>query len=364
MKILMTTDTLGGVWTYCMELCHILQEYGVEIHLASMGALPSAKQREEVDALQNVKIYPSDFKLEWMQDCEEDLVKARKWIVELGREIDPDLIHLNNYMPLDFDNKPVITVIHSCVATWWQAVKGEPAPAEWKSYRQLVKDSLENSSLVVGPTAAMLRQAVKTYGISTPTKVIYNGRDIKFSASARKQNFIFAMGRVWDEAKNLQILSNIADELSWPVYIAGDNENPSNGEKAETENVHFLGNLSFEEIKKWLSKASVFVSPSLYEPFGLAILEAAKAKCALVLSDIESLEELWLGAAVFFDPKEPKELKKQLQPLIENEMVRDYMAQQAAERAEYYSLQKMGKNYMESYEQLLQKETRKQKIKL
>lgn len=360
----MTADTLGGVWTYCMQLCHVLQGYGVEVHLASMGAIPSAKQQEEVSSLQNVNIYPSEFKLEWMQDCEEDLQKARKWILRLNRKIDPDLIHLNNYMPMDFDNKPVITVIHSCVATWWQAVKGKPAPAEWKSYRQLVKDSLENSSLVVGPTAAMLRQAMKTYGISTPTKVIYNGRDIKFSSSPKKEKFIFAMGRIWDEAKNLQLLSGIANELSWPVYIAGDDENPSNGEKSEPENVHFLGNLSSGEIQTWLEKSPIFVSPSLYEPFGLAILEAAKAKCALVLSDIETLEELWLGAAVFFNPKEKQDLKKQLQPLMENEMLRDYLAQQAAERAEYYSLQKMGEGYIESYEQLLQNKTSNQKIKL
>ena len=43
----------------------------------------------------------------------------------------------------------------------------------------------------------------------------------------------------------------------------------------------------------------IFVSVSRYEPFGLAVLEAAHAGCALVLSDIPTFRELWQGAASF-----------------------------------------------------------------
>jgi len=49
----------------------------------------------------------------------------------------------------------------------------------------------------------------------------------------------------------------------------------------------------------------VFASVSRYEPFGLAVLEAAQAACALVLSDIPTFRELWNGAAVFVPPEDP-----------------------------------------------------------
>jgi len=51
-----------------------------------------------------------------------------------------------------------------------------------------------------------------------------------------------------------------------------------------------------------MAGARVFASAARYEPFGLAVLEAAQAGCALVLSDIPSFRELWDGAAVFVAP--------------------------------------------------------------
>ncbi len=50
--------------------------------------------------------------------------------------------------------------------------------------------------------------------------------------------------------------------------------------------------------------SSVFASCARYEPFGLAVLEAAQAGMALVLSDIPSLREIWDGAAMFADPRD------------------------------------------------------------
>ena len=51
-----------------------------------------------------------------------------------------------------------------------------------------------------------------------------------------------------------------------------------------------------------MARTAVFVSPALYEPFGLAVLEAAQAGCALVLSDIPTFRELWDGVALFVAP--------------------------------------------------------------
>lgn len=357
-KILMTADTLGGVWTYSMELCRVLGTYGVEIHLAGLGAFPSKSQQKELGCLDHVKFYGSDFKLEWMQNCGEDLKKIRLWIQDLQKMIKPDIIHFNNYIPLKFDRTPVITVFHSCVDTWWQAVKGVSAPAgEWQEYKNLVKQSLEYSDLVVSPTAALLRNAMETYSFSTSTRVIRNGRRIKF-AKVEKENFILGMGRIWDEAKNLKILSEIAPELAWPVYIAGNNKDPNTGKEINIPNVNFLGNLSSNEIKNYLEKAAIFISPAKYEPFGLSILEAAKAKTALALSNIDTLQELWGGAANFFDPSEKLEVKRELIQLIENENFRKTMAGKACYRASSFSLSKMGEAYFDVYEALLKNSRR------
>jgi glycogen(starch) synthase len=53
--------------------------------------------------------------------------------------------------------------------------------------------------------------------------VIYNGRNKNQFHYAQKEPFIFSMGRAWDEAKNLSLLTEIAAKLDWPVYVAEDN---------------------------------------------------------------------------------------------------------------------------------------------
>src|SRR5256885_1138515 len=66
MKILMTADTIGGVWSYAMELCRSLSPMGIEVALATLGAPLSQTQRLEVARLTNVDVYESEYRLEWM----------------------------------------------------------------------------------------------------------------------------------------------------------------------------------------------------------------------------------------------------------------------------------------------------------
>jgi glycosyltransferase involved in cell wall biosynthesis len=74
----------------------------------------------------------------------------------------------------------------------------------------------------------------------------------------------------------------------------------------ELAHAQALGQLSAQEIGAWLARARIYASSALYEPFGLGVLEAAQAGCALVLSDIPTFHELWDGAAVFVDPNSPQ----------------------------------------------------------
>ena len=65
MRVLMTADTVGGVWTYALELARAL-EGDAEIVLATMGAPLSSDQWDEARALPNLEIYESRYRLEWM----------------------------------------------------------------------------------------------------------------------------------------------------------------------------------------------------------------------------------------------------------------------------------------------------------
>ncbi|SOC79493.1 Glycosyltransferase involved in cell wall bisynthesis [Salinimicrobium sediminis] len=357
MKVLMTTDTVGGVWVYSLELCRALEQYGVQVHLVAMGGWPSPAQQVEAEEIPNVTFYKSDYKLEWMKNPWKDVEQSRKWINCIYTTVQPDIVHFNNYAHVEEDwTAPVVTVFHSCVQTWWQAVKGKAAPQEWDQYTRTVKESLQASDIVVGPTQAILNKAQQAHGFTSEIKVIHNGRSINPAEAKPKEEMILCMGRMWDEAKNLPLLSKIAAKLPWPVYVAGEAVNPDTGVKCRLENVKFLGKLSAEEVQHWMQRASIFVSPTRYEPFGLAILEAAGNGCALVLSNLETLKELWQDVALFFDPEDEVEAEKTVLRLLESPQFLQELSEKAKERAATYSIDKMGAAYHRLYHEIMEKE--------
>src|SRR5215212_2320079 len=201
----MTADTVGGVWTYAIELTRALggRMDHVDFVLATMGALPSASQRAEVP--DNVRLVPSEYRLEWMDDPWPDLARAGAWLLDIEAAEAPDVVHLNGYAhgALPF-RAPKLVVGHSCVMTWWSAVRNEDAPPSWNEYREQVARGLRACDLVVAPTAWMLGALDERYAFDTPTRLIYNGRsDEQPTTGERPRTTVFSAGRLWDEAKNL-----------------------------------------------------------------------------------------------------------------------------------------------------------------
>jgi glycogen synthase len=352
-KILMTADTVGGVWTYALELIRSWEPYPIQVALATMGAALTAGQRAAVQRLPQVRLYESTFKLEWMDQPWQEIDQAGAWLLEIRDAFRPDLIHLNNFCHGHLPwGKPVVVVAHSCVLSWWQGVKGHPAPAEWDTYRHRVQQGLQAADLVVAPSRTMLQQAESLYGPFRHSQLIYNGRQSKWFAYKTKEPFIFSMGRVWDEAKNLQALALAARHLRWPVYLAGEAKHPVTGQQQQWPNVHFLGPQSPEEIRDLLARASLFVLPALYEPFGLSALEAALSGCALVLSRIDTFKEIWGEAACYADPGDVPGLSRVLEELSQDEFRRHIMGMRAMRQGLRYSARQMALQYLQAYQGL------------
>lgn len=351
-KILMTADTVGGVWVYALELAQALTTHSCEVALAAMGGYLSSSQVREAARIPHLTVYESDYKLEWMDDPWTDVDEAGAWLLALGQEVQPDVVHLNNYVHGALPwSAPVLMVGHSCVLSWWQAVKGEAAPAEWETYRQRVRQGLRAADLVVAPTHAMLAALQRHYGPLPTTQVIHNERSAHRFTLGAKEPFILAIGRLWDEAKNVQALDRIAPELSWPVFIAGQDEHPE-GRQVRFQNVASLGRLDSEAVWRWLARAGIYALPARYEPFGLSVLEAAMAGCALLLGDIPSLRELWDEAACFVPPDDEAALSAALQRLAADGELRGRLALAARQRSRRFSAHTMGAAYWLAYQTL------------
>ena len=136
------------------------------------------------------------------------------------------------------------------------------------------------------------------------------------------------------------------------IHAAGPMCGPS-GERVQTEHLATLGPLSAAELARWYAETAIFISASRYEPFGLAVLEAAQAGAALVLSDIETFRELWDGAALFFPAGDASALAAVLSRLHENEPLRRQLASRAMARARDWSADRMIKATLGVYAQAL-----------
>lgn len=358
MKILMTTDTISGVWQYSLDLSASLGEEQIEVVLLSMGPKPNESQLWQINEIPNLHLYHFDGKLEWMDEPWEDVKKAGKWLKEIIELEKPDLLHFNNYAHVGMDWEiPVVLVAHFCVSTWWKAVKKTSLPHRYDAYFQTVKQAFQKADVVVAPTQSILSQYQDVYGIAQNANVIYNalGNVPEEQDGIEKQAIIFSMGRLWDEAKNIRLLTEAADKINAGIYIAGDKENIF----SDAENITFLGKLSRNEIFQWLKRSSIYVLPIKYESFGLSFLEAASQKCALIGGNIPTLHEIWGDSMIYVDPENAIQLAEQCNSLLSDINLRNELAEKAFEKSTDYHPQRKQEQYLNLYRNLISTRTQK-----
>jgi glycogen synthase len=334
-RVLMTTDTVGGVWTYACELARALAPHGVEIALATMGAPLTTSQAREAARLSNVAVEESAFALEWMPAPWREVDAASDWLLGIAGRYRPQLVHVNGYAhaALPF-GVPVICVAHSCVLTWSRAVRGRAAGPEWAEYRRRTGAGLRAAAEIVAPTAAILRAILDAHGVVNRNRVIPNGRAIAPRTAYPKEPFVLGAGRLWDEAKGLRELVACADRVPWPIRVAGPIVAPGGaGDRAAKRQIDWLGELAPDALADWMARAAIYALPARYEPFGLSILEAALARCALVVGDLATLRELWGASAIYVPPGDPEALASALTLLARDPAQREALASAAHARA-------------------------------
>ena len=363
-SLLMTADTIGGVWTYAIDLIKGLQPLGVQVHLATMGREPSQAQLKQIATIPNLFLHKSTYKLEWMDEPWKDVEAAGDWLLELEEKLQPDIIHLNNFCHGDHPwQAPVLMVGHSCVNSWWQAVKGEDAPRDYHEYTERVKGGLQSADLVVAPSRAFLADMHRLYGSLHPSLVIPNARSGGLFYPERKEERVLSVGRLWDEAKNIRACEYAAERLSWPIEVAGEVKHPSGGANAVYRKLKPLGELSPAAVADRLSGAAIYALPARYEPFGLSVLEAALSGCALVLGDIPSLRENWQGAALFARPDSPEDIHDKIDFLIRHPRQRERMGGLALQKAREFSISRQAAHYLQQYENLLNRRETEEKAR-
>jgi glycogen synthase len=363
MHILVTADTVGGVWTYARELVSGLVRRGNRVTLVSFGEIPTPAQTEWMEGLRNVDYHATAFRLEWMQDSKDDLAASSEYLLGLIGEVKPDLLHFNQFCYGSLTvSIPKIVVAHSDVVSWWAEVKGcEPSADEWINfYRETVGAGLSAATLVVAPSQWMLERVNEIYKLQRPGTVIYNGRTPSlFNPHVTKDDYAICVGRIWDAGKQASLLTHI--DTPMPLYIVGSERHADESLRREglldleiRSQINFKGQQTEGQLRHLYSRAATYIATSRYEPFGLAPLEAALSRCAILANDVPTFREVWGPAALYFERDDPQSLRTQLNRLHFDRELRLTYANLAYNRArQRFTADRMVDDYVALYQALV-----------
>jgi glycogen(starch) synthase len=368
--VLVTADSLSGSslagsWTYTRELVTGLVTRGVRVTLVSFGEIPLPEQTSWMDHLHGLDYRPTAFRLEWMQEAEEDLPESSAFLTALVRELRPDLLHLNQfcYGNLAVD-VPRVVMAQGDLITWTHAVHNH-APRPERSlawYRNTVAEGLAGADAVVAPSAWMLDRISACYGPPLRGEVIYPGRNpIFFNPYLSKDDCVLAVGRMVDAGKQVFLLTQ--QPHSVPVCIVGAEHTvpvpriPIRADvKVATDetSVAIRGPQTEAQLRALYSRASIYAATSRYEPLGMAALEAAFSRCAIVANDIPSFRETWGDAALYFRTNDSASLAENIQILNQDRSMRRAYAELAYSRArERFTTKRMIDDCLQLYRSLV-----------
>jgi glycogen synthase len=360
MHVLITSDTMNGIWTYTRELACGLIARGYRVTLVSFGEIPLPEQTAWMERLPNLHYVPTAFRLDWMTEGEQHFEEASDYLCALVKEIKPDLLHLNH---LCYGSLPVyvprVVVAHGDLLTWWNAVHGrDPKESAWlRWYRRTISLGVSEADAVVASNEWMLSALRSSYAKGAREAVIHNGRNpILFNPYLKKEGSVLAIGRLVDPAKQVSLLT--LQKQTVPVCIVGAETLEQRVAPVRTDvrfsdgnaGVAVKGAQTESQLRLLYSKAAMYAGTARYEPSGMTMIEAALSRCALILNDIPSLREIWGQAAVYFRTNDADSLAEAVRILSGDMQMQRSFANRAFQRArECFNAHRMTDNYIQLY---------------
>lgn len=194
-------------------------------------------------------------------------------------------------------------------------------------------------------------------------KVIYHAFALPFLIPKKKENFILFTG-MRSKYKNFEYFVQAVAPLltKHDLRLICTGQPFSNVENLLLENLGISDRIilkfaSDEELSELYAKSIAFVFPSLYEGFGIPILEAFASQCPAILSNTSSLPEIGGNAAVYFDPYSIEDMRNKIENVICSPTLQNEMIQKGIERVKQFSWEKCAKETMEVYKSVLERKS-------
>jgi glycosyltransferase involved in cell wall biosynthesis len=239
-------------------------------------------------------------------------------------------------------------------------------------YRRKTGYAVRNADMVVAISEQTRQDVIHFYKVDpAKIKVIYQGCQQVFQQpmeeEARRslisrfnlpEQFILNVGTI-EPRKNLLNIVKAIEPLDTSLVVVGS-ETPYAGEvksyiasRGMQSKVIFLKGLTGLELAALYKSAAVLVYMSLFEGFGIPIVEALFSGTPVVTSKGGCFSEAGGPAAIYANPKEVGEIQEAIQKVLSDSELRQSMRQKGFEHARLFTDENIGKNYMTLYEELV-----------
>ena len=210
----------------------------------------------------------------------------------------------------------------------------------------------------VSPRVSVIREGVSPFFLGVPDQ---NKQKLVEDLGMPDVPFILSAGAI-SPRKNvvrmIRALARLQDKIPHHLVLAGGEGWSTSEVHSEVagstvaDRVHLIGRVSDDVLRALFSSASVYLHPSLYEGFGLTLLEAMAQGCPVITSNVSSLTEVAGDAAILVDPTSVTKIGDAIEAICTDERLSSDLRSRGAERIKSFSWSNCAKEVAEVYREV------------
>jgi len=239
--------------------------------------------------------------------------------------------------------------------------------------------SIKYADLVISDSEFTKKTIIEKYGIKPEKiKVIYIGYDPRFRNKDRKmkeikkrlklpEKYIFYPAASWPHKNHLKLIDAFSmikkDERyqDWGLVLTGAKKEGQAAidrkisESEMSKSIFQLGRVPFDQLITMMQGAEMLVYPSLFEGFGMPVVEAMASGVPVACSNVTSLPEIAGNAALLFDPNNVEEIVDSIKKIAEDTKLRRRLVKSGNNRIKLFSWNKIALQTLKCYERVAKK---------
>ena len=284
----------------------------------------------------------------------------------------PDIWHMTTPLPISIKGTKTVITVHDLIP-----LKVPFTTLDIKNnFYYLFKWACKSADMILSVSEQTKKDIIDIYKISEEkikttwqsVKKIksYTDGDLEFdekylkSNKINKEKYVLFVGNI-EPKKNIKSLITAMSFVNPNIklVIVGKKawlweDQLKNVKKyLDDERVVFMDFIDDDELSVLYRNASCLVFPSLYEGFGLPVLEAMQHNCPVICSGITSLPEVAGDAALYIDPYDYKDIRNKISAILHNPELRMDMIEKGKKRVEFFSPENYARRLESAYSSLV-----------